>query len=249
MPDIKPLVLIVQPVRLQGLIWQAVLKSQGISVIWESADIDFADNIRQLKAANLALPHLLIVDVSLEDFNPFAFCRLCRSDYPDMQVLLTHSGRQELVPSERQWAVNQGAADFIPGFQVSSLVTDVTSAVKRVLEILGDQPLDNGALISVLFSIKRQLDNRQSRTQAAIAQNPAHSTSTAPSRNGRKAATAMDSSPDNLVPTEDFSDAFHQNSSPTVPSPETSIPPSSPSPSDADDEDPPPVRRYRGVSY
>lgn len=165
MTDSQKLVLMIQPVKLQGLIWQAVLKSQGISVIWESPQVDFIDNVRQLKKAGLALPDALLVDVSIEGFNPYAFCRLCRDRYSEMQVILTNTARNEIHPSERQWAMHQGAADYLPAFQPDSLVTSVTHGVKSVLQAISSEPLENGALVSVLFSIKRQIEARKTAKQ------------------------------------------------------------------------------------
>jgi CheY-like chemotaxis protein len=158
MTDSQKLVLMIQPSRLQGLIWQAVLKSQGIAVIWESSDINLPENLDQLKAAGLTLPNLLLIDVRLPDFNPYNFSRWCRQKHAEVKIVFTNSAQPETVPSERQWAIHQGACDLLPGFQRDNLVSQVTIAVKRVLEILDSHPLDNGALISVLLSMKRQLE-------------------------------------------------------------------------------------------
>lgn len=165
MTDSQKLVLMIQPVKLQGLIWQAVLKSQGISVIWESPQVDFIDNVQQLKKAGLTLPDAILVDVGIEGFNPYAFCRLCRDRYSEMQVILTNTARDDIHPSERQWALHQGAADYLPAFQPDALVTSVTHGVKAVLQAISSEPLENGALVSVLFSIKRQIESRKAAKQ------------------------------------------------------------------------------------
>lgn len=159
---VQKLVLIVQPVRLQALIWQAVLKSQRIAVILESPETNLAENLDQLKTAGLVLPDLLILDMQSPTFNHYAFCRWCREQYANTKVVLTNSGQSTISLSERQWAVNQGASDLLPGFQRENLVSGVAIAVKRILEILDDHPLNNGALISVLLSMKRELDIKAS---------------------------------------------------------------------------------------
>jgi CheY-like chemotaxis protein len=164
MTDFQKLVLMIQPVRLQGLIWHAVLKSQRLAVIWESADFDIVESLNQLEAAGLPLPNLLLIDVRLKDFNPYSFCRWCRDRYPSVKVLLTNSAQREIEPSERQWAIYQGASDLIAGFRRDNLVTSVTTGVKRLLEILDNQSLDNSALIAVLFAMKRELEARQTQT-------------------------------------------------------------------------------------
>lgn len=189
MTDSQKLVLMIQPVKLQGLIWQAVLKSQGISVIWESPQVDFIDNVRQLKKAGLALPDAILVDVGIERFNPYAFCRLCRDRYSEMQVILTNTARNEIHPSERQWAMHQGAADYLPAFQPDSLVTSVTHGVKSVLQAISAEPLENGALVSVLFSIKRQIEARKTakQTQPNVEAEPSNSRLT-----GYRSSTQLD---------------------------------------------------------
>lgn len=166
MPDSQKIILMVQPSRLQGLIWQTVLKSQQLSVIWESPAADLAENLDQLKAAGLTLPDLLLVDMQVPDLNPYAFCRWCREQYPGLKLVLTNSSQTEISLSERQWAVNQGASDLLAGFQSDNLVSGVTSGVKRVLEILDGQPLNNGTLISVLLAMKRQLEARSAAKAA-----------------------------------------------------------------------------------
>lgn len=188
MPDSQKLVLMIQPTRLQGLIWQSVLKSQQLSVIWEAPETDLAENLDQLKAAGLILPDLLLLDMRVPNLNPYAFCRWCREQYPGVKIVLTNSVQPEISLSERQWAVNQGASDLLPGFQRDNLVSGVAVSVKRVLEILDGHPLNNGALISVLLAMKRELEARSptGTTDLKAKQGPAP--------NG-KAATAIADAP------------------------------------------------------
>lgn len=188
---VQKLVLMVQPVRLQGLIWQAVLKSQQISVIWESPEANLAENLDQLKAAGLVLPDLLILDMQNTNLNPYAFCRWCREQYPQTKVVLTNSGQAEISLSERQWAVNQGASDLLSGFRQENLVSGVALSVKRILEILDGHPFNNGALISVLLTIKRQLDEKAS----SMARSPKAVALSTPDQNGH----LMISTPSSIV--------------------------------------------------
>lgn len=160
MADLQKLVLMVQASRLQGLIWQSVLKSQQVSVIWESPDTNLTENLDQLKAAGLTLPDLLLIDMRSPNLNPYAFCRWCREQYPGLKIVLTNDVQEGISLSERQWAVNQGASDLLPAFRRANLVSGVAVAVKRVLEILDNHPFNNGALISVLLTMKRELDSR-----------------------------------------------------------------------------------------
>lgn len=160
MAEAQKLVLMVQPNRLQGAIWQAVLKSQQITVIWEVADANLPESFGQLKQAGLRLPEVLLLDAQSPGLNPLMFCRWCREYHPDVQVVLTDHTQREIPSYERRWALYQGAADFLPGFQRQNFVSSVAEAVKRILELLDNHPLNNGALISVLLAMKRQLDIR-----------------------------------------------------------------------------------------
>ncbi len=168
MADPQKLVLMVQVTRLQGGIWQSVLKSQQIGVIWEAPDANLVENLDQLKAAGLTLPDLLLVDMRIPNFNPYAFCRWCREQYPGVKVILTNSAQTEVTLSERQWAVNQGASDLFPRFHRENIVSGVTAAAKRLLEILDDHPLNNGALIAVLLGMKRELEARTAPAKSQV---------------------------------------------------------------------------------
>jgi len=158
MADSKKLVLMVQPTKLQGLIWQAVLKSQGLSVIWESPDANVTESMEQLNQAGLTLPDLLLIDVRLKVTNAYDLCRWCRDHYSAVKVILTDCSRSDITDYERRWAIYQGATDFLPAFQRENLVSHVAAGVKRVLEVLDGHPLDNGALISILLTMKRQIE-------------------------------------------------------------------------------------------
>lgn len=172
MADSQKLILMIEPIRLQGLIWQAVLKSQKISVIWEAPTTNLMDNLDQLQQAGLALPDLLLIDVQAEGLQPYSFCRWCREHHPKVKMLLVNGGQSDISSAERQWAINQGAIDLLPGFQQENLVTSVTAGVKRLLESLGDQTLDNGSLISVLLTMKRELDKRRSAAEGRRPSSP-----------------------------------------------------------------------------
>jgi hypothetical protein len=252
----QKLVLMVHSKRLHGQIWLAVLKSQKISVISEAPEI-----------------------------NPFAFCRWCRDTCPDVKVILVNSSQQDISSSERQWAMMQGAADLLPGFDIDNLVSTVADGVKRVLKALDGQPLDNGALISVLLAMKRELDIRRSMGPDGLRQ----AASDRPQLNGKSPASPVpsvyeasngallgsevaiakngDKGKDGRSLVRRFMDGVQLSNLPeklsngSKPTPPVSaqqsqkeILPPQPNPvSDVDelppDDEPPPVRKYRGKSY
>lgn len=163
MADSQNFVLMLHPNRLQGFIWKAILKSQQISVIWETPDTDLKDNLIQLDKAGLTFPRLLIIDMQCLGENPYAFCRWCRDSYPSIKLVLTNHLQQDIAEPERNWAVNQGAADLLPGFQQDNLVSSATTCIRRVLKILDRNDLNDGALISVLLKLRRELESRQTQ--------------------------------------------------------------------------------------
>ncbi len=138
----------------------------------ESPDADLMDTISQISGAGLNLPDLLLVDVRIQNLNPYAFCRWCREKHPDLKIILTNGAQKEISQPERQWAVHQGAADLLPAFQPDNLATCVADSVRRVLEILEDHPLNNAALISVLLAMKRELDARRFASFNGVQESP-----------------------------------------------------------------------------
>lgn len=154
----QKLVFVVQSNQLQGLIWQALLKSQKLSVILESGESDLVDCIQQLAAAGLTLPDVILLDAEASGVNPYEFCRWCRSNYPDINLFLTRSRQAKLTDTEKRWAIHQGALDFLDGFHRDTLMINATENVKRILASLDYPFLDQKALISVLLTIRRRLD-------------------------------------------------------------------------------------------
>jgi CheY-like chemotaxis protein len=145
-------VLMIQPMSRQGALWQAILRSQRISVIWEHPDVNLSDSFKHLKSASVPLPHLLLIDTRIQAMNAYSVCRWCRDHYPEVQVVLVNGAQKEICPSEREWAICQGAADLFPRFQRDRLVSGAVTRVRRILELLDCPTLDSGALVNSLIS-------------------------------------------------------------------------------------------------
>nr|AZB71547.1 response regulator [Synechococcus elongatus PCC 11801] len=142
--------LLVQVDSFQAKVWSAALASQSITVIQEATNVDLGVMLEQMGAAGLTLPDLVIVDMASEGMNPFAFCRFCRNQYPNVKVLLTNSTQTQVTESEQRWAISQGAQDLLPAFQTSSLLTDLITALGQTTQVLGLPILDQQALIQIL---------------------------------------------------------------------------------------------------
>lgn len=159
-------VLMVQPLNLQGAIWQTILRSQQISVIWEAADVDLPASLNHLQAAEVALPDLILIDTRVQTFNPYAFCRWCRDRHPQVKVVLINGAQKDVIPSEREWAIYQGAVDLFPRFRKDSLVSGAITRMRQVLDLLGCSNMNQGALVSSLLAIQRVTYDKAQRTSS-----------------------------------------------------------------------------------
>jgi hypothetical protein len=163
----QKLAFIVQPNRLQGLIWQALLRSQGISVILESAHSDLADCLTQISVAGLTLPNFIVLSTETPGLNPYEFCRWCQANFPAIQVFLTRVHDHPLSDTERRWAIKQGASAFFDGFSRETLMSNAVSSLNKILSVTDDSCLDERALLTVLLNVRRQLSSRTSATQSS----------------------------------------------------------------------------------
>jgi CheY-like chemotaxis protein len=152
----KKFVLMIQPMTRQGAIWQAILRSQQISVIWESPDVDLVDTVEHLRGAGVALPDLLLIDTRLQTLNPYAICRWRRKHCPEVKIVLINGAQKEITPSEREWAIYQGASDLLPRFQRDRLMSGAVNRIRRILDLLDCPTLDSGALVAALIGSNRE---------------------------------------------------------------------------------------------
>lgn len=153
----QKLALIVQSNRLQGLIWQALLRSQKLAVILEPANADLSDCISQIATAGLTLPDVILLDGEAAELNPYEFCRWCRDTFPSIQVFLTRCRDVQVSDTERRWAMQQGAKDFLDGFQRETLMSNGANNTKRILTSIDHPFLDEKTLLMVLLNVRRQL--------------------------------------------------------------------------------------------
>ncbi|MBE9109334.1 response regulator [Nodosilinea sp. LEGE 07298] len=162
----QKLAFVVQSNRLQGLMWQALLKSQKLAVILEPAKGDLADCMSQIASAGLTLPDVIVLDAEAAELNPYEFCRWCRAAFPKMQIFLTRCRQLHVSDTERRWAKQQGATDFLSGFDRDTLMTSATENIKCILTRLDYPFLNEKALLTVLLNIRRQLGTTQSASPA-----------------------------------------------------------------------------------
>ncbi len=249
--------------------WQALLKSQKLAVILEPANGELADCIAQIADAGLTLPDVIVLDAEAAELNPYEFCRWCRSTFPKIRVFLTRCSQMHISDTERRWAKQQGATDFLCGFNRDTLMTGATENVKHVLTCLDYPFLHEKALLTVLLNIRRQLSSTQATaTPAPIkdsrrisAKSGPAALAMTPSPEGGKASarTIGQSAPDPLNDLDWVTSGLRslsngagrkaaKDSFVAPPAVKSTALPNSPLPEEKSD-DGPAVRRYRGVVY
>lgn len=257
----QKLAFIVQSNRLQGLMWQALLKSQKLAVILEPAKSDLADCISQIASAGLTLPDVIVLDAEAAELNPYEFCRWCRATFPTMQIFLTRCRQLHISDTEQRWAKQQGATDFLFGFDRDTLMSGATDNVKRILTSLDYPFLDEKALLPVLLNIRRQLGTTQ--VAGALASRPERGLSLASAKPVPESSGSPGGPPATPDPLNDIDwvtsglralsngmarNAAKESFAPPPPAVKSSA---LPKPLSADEKltDGTAVRRYRGVVY
>ncbi|OLP19091.1 hypothetical protein BST81_07725 [Leptolyngbya sp. 'hensonii'] len=219
-PAHQKLVLMLQPARFQGQVWEAALLSQGVSVIWEPGYLDPTQLLDQMKQQQLNLPDCLLIETEVLGSNPYAFCRWSRAQHPEIKVVLISANQQEISLPEHHWAVYQGAQDLLPGFSPEALIPDIMASISRLLTILNWRPLQQSELETALLPLLPQKPQSE----------PAALEAAAASVISPRAATLLPADSLNLSRTNPRSD------------PPAATEPEKPA-------KPPRKRTYRGVTY
>lgn len=252
------LAFVVQPNRLQGLIWQALLKSQKFSVILENSNADLADCLTQISMAGLTLPDLIILDAETPGLNPYEFCRWCQGHFPQIKVFLTRMHAQPLSDTERRWAAKQGACDFFNGFGRDTLMSTAVANIKEILSATDEPFLDERALLTVLLNIRRQISSTKPAEATVEPAAPAPSPQPGkPEEVSRHRGTSQAAPSPNPLNDLDWVAsglrALNRHKASAESNSEQaavrSKGPSSSKPESATGEAAVPVRRYRGVAY
>jgi len=214
-------VLIVQPAKHQAQVWYSALSSQDLAVIVESANVDLTTMLTQMRTAKLNLPDLILLDLAVNGVSPYVFCRWCRDNYPELNIVLTNAGQKSISEPERDWAIYQGAKDLLPGFQKETLMTGVVEATNLVLQIMGLPSARQDKLIQTLFAM------------------------TSSSSKG----ASIHSAPDLNAPSPNVQSPNNQITGPAVPNSNRATDQKTPITEEIKTDNTPPKRRYRGSSY
>ena len=198
MPNSRKSVLLLQPSKFQALVWRLALSSQQISVLWGPTNTELPQIISQLDAAGIKRPDLLLVD--LEVGNAYEICQWCREYCPNIKVVLTSALQQEISPTERQWAIHQGAEELLTGFQEQKLLKSVVTKVRRVLEILNGTSPQETALIQSIRSLYQDSSYQDSGSVASRYQQTSPSSLSEDNPSSTASLTVRQVSPDATAP-------------------------------------------------
>jgi phosphate transport system substrate-binding protein len=129
------------------------LQSQRISAILESPDISLTEITEVLQRCGRTIPNLLLVDLGLKNLNAYALCRWCKENRPELKIVLTSDQYYKMNSSPvRQWAIEQGAQELLPKFDLTSLTSSTLMCLDRVMGVLDQQVPDKDALIVDLIA-------------------------------------------------------------------------------------------------
>jgi pSer/pThr/pTyr-binding forkhead associated (FHA) protein len=159
-------VLMLQSSALQGEVWQEILQTLKISVLWATSDNEFTTQI-DLDAAANRLPQLLMIDVRAYNGNPYYFCRWCHNKYPNVSIILIDSSREEISNLECQVAIKSGAKTIFSGIQNKDLRLNyfkITKQVNDVLLALGNDPIKEDIIAPILRMLEDRSNYESSTT-------------------------------------------------------------------------------------
>lgn len=142
----------VQPFLKQGRLWNHALVSQGFSVVWETANLDWDNYLQKFQESYQQLPELFLIEIGKEGAkNLNEFCCWCRDWYPQIKIIFIDSAQAAIGPIFRQKVLSHGAQELLPGFLHSNnLEESVTSNIRSVLAISNHHPLQKPPLLDAL---------------------------------------------------------------------------------------------------
>ncbi|NCJ05748.1 FHA domain-containing protein [Synechococcales cyanobacterium C] len=113
-------ILTLQGAATQGIIWQELFLSHGISVIWETGETEL---LHHLRPQNANLPNLLLLDTEVFQQRLLEFCFWCRQQFPRMQIVLTYRETPHLSLDWQKQVAALGISCFLPAFDHHHLST------------------------------------------------------------------------------------------------------------------------------
>jgi pSer/pThr/pTyr-binding forkhead associated (FHA) protein len=147
--------LMIHASAMQGKIWQELLLSQSIDVLWDVPGANLQQIIGLKAAANL-LPPLIILDIQAVPEDIYGLSHWCRVQRLSVEILLIDSSRAIIPDLEKAYVKTLGFLDMLPALPIGQLCTIYPNIVQMSLDILKtfkEQDLDSATLLSALQSL------------------------------------------------------------------------------------------------
>lgn len=120
LPSTRKQALMIHASAIQGKIWQEILLSQSIDVLWEVPGAHLQQIIGLQATANL-LPPLLIIDIQAVKEDIYGLCHWCRQQGLSVQILLVDSSRSDIPDSEQVYINKLGFLSLFPALPAGQL--------------------------------------------------------------------------------------------------------------------------------
>lgn len=123
-----------------GLLWQAILSSQGVVVEfdsnWRQHHPNLVTYLQELIDQAQPLPHLLIMDINVKmgaDSHAAEVCLWCTKFLADLQVIFLYNSTEQVPDLAKRWALRRGAVDVLPKLTRENLLVSTI----KLTSILG----------------------------------------------------------------------------------------------------------------
>ncbi|NJN72705.1 MAG: response regulator [Limnothrix sp. RL_2_0] len=150
-------VFILHQSTLQIRIWQKILQSHGLTAIALPVSTNLSEQIIAMESRNMTFPSLILLDQNLTSFDVAACCRWMETRPQPIPIILLTNQTQKIDPAVRQMALDNGAADILPAFDMGTFAIEIVNALKAIAQVVDGLEVDNKLLITCIMDLKREI--------------------------------------------------------------------------------------------
>lgn len=151
-------IVILHQSALQVDIWQRILQSQGLTAIALPFSTDLRGELLDLEANQSSLPNLILLEQNLPSFDTEKFCRWMQTRDQPVPILLLAAQFHRVEAFDRQAAIQAGALDLLPQFDIDTIAIEAVNGLKCVAKALGNINIVNNTLVSCIMELKREIE-------------------------------------------------------------------------------------------
>ncbi len=173
-----PTVLILQEPTSQSHLWRDLLVSQDIDVIVESGTVNCRQIIQDFM--NMIGPQsgLVMLDTRMEKPNVGLLVQWVRSQFPQMQLLLIDSHDRVITSSQKHWARQRHALDWLPALPEDNFTVysaEIEQLMRQILRYLAWGPMRREKLATTLLDLQMNVtDDTPSQWLGEFVAGPGH---------------------------------------------------------------------------